>query len=365
MMDQLARRAGVAAALLSARAVAARSLLRSARAALALAFCLLVLVQVPSAGADDSGGPPPLNEGPMIHLEERSVELGDLSEDTPIHHSFNIRNDGTKLLEIKRVETSCGCTTTRLVDSLLAPGQSSDLEVNFNPVNEEGEAIKIIVLFTNDPAEPRIDLRLHANIIPTLVADPKLVDFGMVRKGDTPTITVRLTGPRGANLHINRVTGGEGIINWTSAPVRSDTGSVMEWTVHLNPDLSIGKFARRIVLNLDYPRKPLFRMGLSGEVYSYFHMQSDHLDFYNVRTGTTTTKELKVDCDGSKPYRITDAESSSPMIRAELKESGHGYVVALTLNAPPKPERVRASVILKTTDPAQPQIEIQTRGVAL
>jgi len=67
--------------------------------------------------------------GPVVAVDQPEYNFGSITLGRMVKHTFTVRNTGDETLEIFRVFASCGCSTTALPVSTLAPGQSVPLEV--------------------------------------------------------------------------------------------------------------------------------------------------------------------------------------------------------------------------------------------
>lgn len=75
---------------------------------------------------------------PMIDVDNPVHDSGRLFGVSAVTHGFIISNLGDEPLSILDVRTSCGCTTTALSKSDLAPGESVELEVTVDLTNFSG-----------------------------------------------------------------------------------------------------------------------------------------------------------------------------------------------------------------------------------
>ncbi len=102
---------------------------------------------------------------PMITTDSTTYDFGTVIEGAFVTHTFVLTNSGDATLTITRVTTSCGCTTTDLSQTSLAPGGSVDLDVNFDSVGYGGKTVtKLIYVESNDPAQPKFVLQLKGSV---------------------------------------------------------------------------------------------------------------------------------------------------------------------------------------------------------
>lgn len=300
-----------------------------------------------------------LNAGPMIRLTERRWDFGEIPQAGHYTHIFKVANQGTAELAIKKLETSCGCTAALASDSLLAPGETSDVEITFSSKDFEGEQTKIVAVFTNDPAEPRVDLVIHAFVRAFVRVEQRQLDFGPVRRGEPGLASTILRAEKGSGFKITKVEGAEDYVEWKVIPLNEPDSLAVRVEGRVKPNAPLGRFNQRIDLTFQHPNKQSDFIAVRGLVYSYFQPEKFTLNFNTVKTGQDQERSLEIAADGSEPFRITDAVCSAPYLTAKLSPLGAGYKLTVMLDVLPKEGKYHDTVTVKTTDPAQPSIEFK------
>jgi hypothetical protein len=324
-----------------------------------LALALLPLfARVTRAGSDR----PVLNQGPMIHLDERRWDLGVLPQEAEATHTIRISNAGTAPLRILQVQPDCGCTAAVPHDSTLAPGESSSIEIKYSSEHYEGFQQKIITLKTNDPAEPRIDLVFTVEVKPYIAVDRRQLDFGTVQRSGLAVLTSRFSTEIEGTFKVGIPNGGEKWVNWKVTPASAEKGTAYVVEARLRSDAPFGFFNERIEVPVTHPKKiPYERIFVKGCVYSYFQMDEPRIDFPTMKSGQSGSRVFKLHADGSKPFRITGATTDASYLSPTLEERGNEVILKVKLAGVKGPKRAEPVIILTTTDPAQPEIRVPVR----
>lgn len=313
-----------------------------------------------------AGGPaaaqPALNSGPMIHLSERMVELGDLPQHERREHAFRIENRGTAPLAITKIETTCSCTAAIASDSVLAPGETTDLNVTYNTKDKEGEETQIVVLYTNDPAEPRIDLVVKANVIPFVRVGPRILDFGPVHRGDSKTLSAEFEADPGTGFAVSSVEGGDEWVTWKISPVPGALNPTWRVEAMLRPDVPLGRFMKRADVKMQHPHRTQEALTVKGLIYSYFILEKAKFDFLTVQAGKAVVRSMVIDCDGTRSYQITGVTSSTDRLKPRLARKGKGYELTVDFLPGSQAGTTEETLTLATTDPKEPKIEIPVRA---
>ena len=85
----------------------------------------MILLLALTAGCAGSPG--------RIELNVIEHDFGTVPNDKSVSQTFQVRNAGRGELEIAGLSTSCGCTTAEIGDRRLAPGETTDLTVTYDP----------------------------------------------------------------------------------------------------------------------------------------------------------------------------------------------------------------------------------------
>lgn len=121
------------------------------------AFLLISLVLFAFSASAQDGANPKLSIPSLEH------SFGSVKAGTPLSYSFQIKNEGKVDLEIKSVNPSCGCTTSKY-DKVIAPGKVGSVTLAVEKTESyKGEITKTASVTTNDPNQPTFTLTLRAN----------------------------------------------------------------------------------------------------------------------------------------------------------------------------------------------------------
>jgi hypothetical protein len=103
--------------------------------------------------------------GPKVAVQQLEYDFGKVEQGKVVKHDFTISNNGGDLLVIKKVKASCGCTAAKPIKNELSPGESTEINVEFNTKGRSGVQHKIVYVDTNDPDKPQLELKIFGNII--------------------------------------------------------------------------------------------------------------------------------------------------------------------------------------------------------
>lgn len=119
---------------------------------------------------------PALDEANLGSEEEGAVQVNPGSFDFgvivqsegDVSTVFMVRNSGEDELIINRLSTSCGCTSVKMNQDPLQPGEEREMVVTFDPLvhpDQFGEIQRVVYLQTSDPLNPEIAIDITGNVI--------------------------------------------------------------------------------------------------------------------------------------------------------------------------------------------------------
>lgn len=99
------------------------------------------------------------------HFDFGNVDYGKIAE-----YNFKVKNLGLEILEIKRVATSCACTTAKITKEKIASGETAELLVSYDTAamgrssHGMGKQERIIYVKSNDPINPQVEVTIYADV---------------------------------------------------------------------------------------------------------------------------------------------------------------------------------------------------------
>lgn len=102
---------------------------------------------------------------PKIVFDNTSYNFGKTKSKDKIEHNFNFTNEGKSVLIIRKIRTTCGCTTVAPEKTTIEPGESSSFKVIFNIGSRVGMQNKSVYVISNDPKNSSKRLTIKGEII--------------------------------------------------------------------------------------------------------------------------------------------------------------------------------------------------------
>ena len=106
-----------------------------------------------------------LKKAPKIQVDAQNLYLGKILKGDSVNFQYQITNMGKKKLEIRSVNTTCGCTASVIDKTTLKRGESTIVRGTFYSSGRDGIQDKSIIVISNDPVTPELRLRFTGEIV--------------------------------------------------------------------------------------------------------------------------------------------------------------------------------------------------------
>jgi hypothetical protein len=302
----------------------------------------------------------PAPAAPHMVFDAMHFDFGKISPDASVTHVFKVANDGKAYLNITHLNPSCGCTSTVLGKWSLAPGESTQVVVTFNPKGYHGVARKSIQVTSDDPANPNQTLTFEAEVIRDITPSRENVFFMDVLRTVPRKDSIKLESTNGQPVQIidikandapwltfsYRQTGLDAVVDIAldgrKLPVNQQQGASL-----LNITTTNAKVGP-ISIAVQWDLKPM----VTAEPVRVAWVGPAGVD----RSMTVTLKHR----DG-KPFRILAVKPSNPIIKVDLGDNrpAPSHAITVKLGADIKAATYMERLLLTLDDPDQPELEVR------
>lgn len=287
------------------------------------------------------------------------VDFGSVPEGTSVTKSFEIRNVGSAPLEILKMYPSCGCTVAKLVEPVVAAGESTTIDVTFDTQGFQGEKQKTVRIYTNDPTKPSALLNLKGTVVADFEISKQRVNFGIVSKGDVKALEVEVTSKQGSGVHISDVgTRSEGLdISTSDYSKNGQIGKTIR--IALKPTIPIGIFQERVIVRTSSEKNPVVIVPVFAKVIGDVKLVPTDISF-GLITGellAPLVRSIKIVNQGSNTVKITKVQTDNDFIETKLKtasDKANEFELIVTL-LPGATGTIKSKITITTTHPDEEQ----------
>ena len=145
--------------------------------------------------------PPARLRTPNSFLKKRRSICTRKPGDQEVVANFKYENKGKTVVNIKNVNSSCGCTVATLKKNDVQPGEKGEVTATFKIGGRTGVQSKTVSVQTDDPNQPMVNLVLQATIAQAVEVQPSFVFW---EQGEAPK-PKKITVKAGKNVKINKI----------------------------------------------------------------------------------------------------------------------------------------------------------------
>jgi len=215
---------------------------------------------------------------PKIVVQVPEHDFGDIIQGEKVQHNFSVTNTGGDVLKITNVRASCGCTAALPDKKELAPGESTNIKVEFNSTGRIGKQIKIVYVKSNDKEHPEIQLKFTCNILkkeqanlqsnsgPVIELTNMQFDFGKVPEGKVVDHIFSIKNSGNATLSINEVKTSCGCTATVLDKKELAPGEETTLKVELNTANRSGKMSKNVTIISNDPKEPQKHLTIYAEI---------------------------------------------------------------------------------------------------
>lgn len=300
---------------------------------------------------------------PAISFPKQHHNFGKIPSTQKVTYRFKVANVGTAPLQISKVVPSCGCTSTVAGQWYLKPGETSEVEISFNPQGFQNVVRKSVSVYSDDPATPVATLSFEADVVQPVMPSTTAVFFQDLVRSSVKKAGVKLASGNGEPVRVNSLKiPGAPYLAATSRPEGKDV------VVDIVMDPKKVPSGRTdgvdvLTIHVSGSKDPL-RISVQWAMKSSVVATPDLVSWIE-----TAGKEQRVavtlrQVDG-RSFRILSAKSTNPMVRLEgvTKASVARHELKMVLSAEAKPGRYDEYVQLALDDPEQRELRIRVSAV--
>jgi hypothetical protein len=297
---------------------------------------------------------------PRLVIDAMNYDFGEIAPGAKVTHRFKASNAGTAPLTIVNLNPSCGCTSTLLGKKVLAPGESTELEVSFNSIGQSGTVHKSVQVVSDDPANPNLNLTFVAEILPGVIANTKWVLFPDLVRTDHRKAVVKFRSSTGQPIHATDVTLSEA--PWLGVTTREvDTGLWVEFEL-LAQRLPMGKLTGidTVDVHVVNPAPSIINLSVRWDQRPPVVITPEKVTWVGT-AGRELSTTVVLRHRESKAFRIINIRTSQPLLKvtgiAAKAATTQTFKVVLSADAEPGTQDNKVFVTLDT--PGHPELEIR------
>lgn len=311
-------------------------------------------------------------------FERSTVDLGKIGDESPSTAIFSFKNKSKdRTIRITETRVACECVVPKIDERTFAPGAEGRLEVSYSPQNRRGQDMKSVVVMTDDPSTPRIEIFVVCNVVPRIVVQPQAIFIGdqrfdhiaATRPTKTFSITAKAPGIGIKSVRCERP--GVEIRETGVESVKYDGDDARKRTFEVTAveNLPIGRLQTRAVIETDDRTKPIIFVSIVIDAVGDLRAAPSPFFLQFAAEGETFSQEIAVSSRTDRNFTITDAKVIdcpnallTVTVTPDIGKSAAAFQVKIGGVTPKGGTLVNGKISLSTDHPEQPTLMIPFSG---
>jgi hypothetical protein len=304
---------------------------------------------------------------PKITLARTDYDLGKMLQGQIKELAYDISNSGNAQAQMW-LRPDCGCVVAD-GQVTLEPGETRNIRFTFNGEQFDGDVLKKLIFFTNDPDNPIQMITLRAHVEPMFRFLVPGGNVAVLGEG-SQTIEVYLTFKESEPFRIRRVdlNGLPGEVDYEAwegelpDPERDEPTTKRrgyKFTIVLSGAVPPGRVPATLNLLTDSPTFPTVR----HNIFAQRGIVALPDDLFVGEIGRSAQVFKVLISRPGKPFRVLSV-GGVPNISARIDstKSAQEHAVELLYDGRAQPGAFERTVVVKTDDPGQPEVLVRIRG---
>ncbi len=310
---------------------------------------------------------PPEAPQPVIDFDEKIKDFGMVPKGDKIKALFKVKNTGKAPLEIQQVRPTCGCTVANF-DHTIPPGGAGKIEAEVDTAEFSGPITKAVLVFSNDPINPQVNLVIKADVRSYIEVLPRpLVIFRNVLQGEPATEKLILSSADGTDFKVEgtEASGGPYQIAYRELGekerIPDRKGSQWEVSITVPANAPEGMLNQKVVVKTTSPKAPEVTINITGAVRPVVQVIPPEVNFGSVAGDALVGHNvLVINNRQGAELTLSDAKVDNPNFTTEVipLQAGQRFQVAVSMKAGTPKGDQRGTLTIKTSDPARKVIEV-------
>lgn len=299
-------------------------------------------------------------EKPRMVFEEQKYDFGKIYTGNDVKHKFKFKNTGSGELIISNVKSSCGCTAALITKNKLLKNEEGEVEIRFNPGRFVGKVTKSIVVISNDQENPNYKLIISGEVVEEVSVNPKRINFGIIRKGDTCTKILEVKTIPEFKIEIKKVESPNTYISIIDDKVNGNDS--YRYKITFSKYDYIGKFSGIIFVYTSSDKQERIDIPFSGEIIGDITFYPEIVSFGNIKRNQDVKKTLIVNFV-NKGVRIEKIEINPSIMHCKVSElEKNSKQIDIMLDKDIEIGKITGNLKIYTNSMVQPIIDIPIRG---
>lgn len=191
-----------------------------------------------------------------LAFENRVYDFGIAGPEQEITHTFGFTNLCSESVTITGVEAACGAWAKLISGRKIPKDGYGKIRAGFKTKRFEGRQKTTVIVYSNDPYEPEIQLVIKGMVKHSVAVVPQGVNFGTVSQGEKVTRIVKVFQLSPSQLLLKRIVADPQYFSIRTSRFEQENSRGINVKITFIAGSQIGPFADIITLYTNIKRRP-------------------------------------------------------------------------------------------------------------
>ena len=282
---------------------------------------------------------------PGLEFEVETFDFGLVEEGEVVEVKFPFVNKSDRTITVETIRASCGCTAAKIGNKkVFTPGEGTVIEAKFDTSRRSGRQIKTVTVKTDDPAQNTYQVKLEGEIVSRLNLEPRLVNLGQVRQGESASESVFLYDMTEEGVDIQSIDlPQKGLKVELMNPVSHTEeklglqGKKYEIKVTATDELPLGQISTAMIVRTSSRTNPQVTARVMGTVVGDLTFSPNQVYFGILEPEKEVNKRLRLqalagDGKGRGKFELTSFKAEHDMLPRSGEEAGEEPMIDVTVS---------------------------------
>ncbi len=299
---------------------------------------------------------------PKLEFSSTEFNFGTVEKGEKVSYEYEFTNSGNAELEIKDVKPTCGCTTAKPEKLNYDKGETGKIAVTFDSTRFAGAITKTIVVVSNDPDTPRMQLKLTGKILQEVDANPVSLAIPNVKRSDIIEREITLSTGMLDKLEISEVKSNLDFLKLETVRVDDKTYKIKVSFDGKDTPEDRFVFQGNITYKTNGTKVTEGKSSVFIRMARPVQVRPGSVYFFSTKEGQARDMVVKLEPTISDSLEVTEIKSDLEFVKAELVEGEGPVQVKISLSPKATKGDFRGFVTLTTNLKEQPTVKIPVRG---
>ncbi|HEU5401190.1 MAG TPA: DUF1573 domain-containing protein [Terriglobales bacterium] len=309
-------------------------------------------------------------QAPRATLVEPNFQFGKAAMGSTVEHAYVVRNTGSAPLRLTNVTMTPPLRPVKL-QATIAPGQEAQLKFALDTEQVSKEFDGQIVLSTDDPKTPHLEMRFSGEVVPSLEISPKPVVVLVGQRGHSTRSELELVNHEPDPVQITGIEFPRERVDVRSKAIEQGRRYRLDFT--LDSSAALGRNENFVVVHTTSQLTPEVRIALFTYVRERVYTFPDSVDL-----GQLSLKEIRADRQftekaaqtlmvyqlaGNQFHINIHTDIPGLHLTSDPGPKGDRYQITATLSPDiTQPGPIQGEIVIETNDKEFPRLVVPVTG---